>query len=561
MRPVLTIMALIAFCSSLAWADVTLPGSNHGTDGVFAPVASVEIDLGKAQAGAGITWESPGGDVDSDGFGDGVYDPDKWAVVFKYSSVNIPAGVIVTFKNHPTGAPVVWLVQGNVVIDGHVNLDGGPSPLDGSPGAAGPGGFPGGWAEIPGGSPNASPGSSGRGPGGGRWRDSSVVGGGVYATRGTEPGGFIYGNDRVIPLIGGSGGAGTGSHSSSTHGGTGGGGAILIACENSITIAGSPAITARSSGSGACTSGPGSGGAIRLVSDTITGQGTLYAYGAAVGGACYNFHGGNGRIRLEYNTGLFTGVTSPACTEAVLSGPIEVWPGALEPSVRVTHVNSIVVPADPRLGFSMKVKEGPLQPLHHYREQRLETEVVCGKCTLRYSIFGVFAYCPDCGTHNSRQILEKNLELSIKQLDLATQVDADLARHLTEDALENVVSAFDGFGRELVRVHASKATDEEKAKRISFQNLNGADASLTAYFGIALKGSVNTQEWEAAVRGFQRRHLLAHKMGVVDQKYLDSTADASTMVGRRIVVSDGDVRELITIVRVLADQLVEEIQS
>ncbi len=353
MRPVFSIMALITFVSSMALADITLPGSNHGTDGVFAPVASVEIDLGKAQSGAGITWESPGGDTDSDGLGDGVYDPAKWAVVFKYSSVNIPAGVIVTFKNHPTGAPVVWLVQGNVVIDGHVNLDGGPSPEDGRPGAAGPGGFPGGWAEIPAGSsPNANPGSSGRGPGGGRWVNAINVGGGVYATRGSNLGGYVYGNDRVIPLVGGSGGAGTGWHSSSTDGGTGGGGAILIACENSITVTGNPAITARSSGYGACTSAPGSGGAIRLVSDTITGQGTLYAYGALVGGACYDLRGGNGRIRLEYNTRLFTGDASPAYTEAVLSGPIEVWPDVLEPSVRVTDVDSVVVPADPRLGLT-----------------------------------------------------------------------------------------------------------------------------------------------------------------------------------------------------------------
>ena len=43
-------------------------------------------------------------------------------------------------------------------------------------------------------------------------------------------------------------------------------------------------------------------------------------------------------------------------------------------------------------------------------EKQLETEVVCVNCTLRYSVYGVFAFCPDCGQHNSLQILDKNLD-------------------------------------------------------------------------------------------------------------------------------------------------------
>jgi hypothetical protein len=33
-----------------------------------------------------------------------------------HASVNIPAGVTVTFKNHASHAPVVWLVQGGVTM-------------------------------------------------------------------------------------------------------------------------------------------------------------------------------------------------------------------------------------------------------------------------------------------------------------------------------------------------------------------------------------------------------------------------------------------------------------
>ena len=92
--------------------------------------------------------------------------------------------------------------------------------------------------------------------------------------------------------------------------------------------------------------------------------------------------------------------------------------------------------------------EGETPPIRYYREKRLETEVMCSNCALRYAIYGVFAYCLDCGIHNSQQILDKNLELAEKEAALAGTVESELATRLIEDALENEVSSFDGFGRE-----------------------------------------------------------------------------------------------------------------
>jgi hypothetical protein len=57
------------------------------------------------------------------------------------------------------------------------------------------------------------------------------------------------------------------------------------------------------------------------------------------------------------------------------------------------------------IGISMKVSGRPM-PIRQYREKKLETEVVCEQCTLRYMIYGVFGFCPDCGVHNSLQILK-----------------------------------------------------------------------------------------------------------------------------------------------------------
>lgn len=42
------------------------------------------------------------------------------------------------------------------------------------------------------------------------------------------------------------------------------------------------------------------------------------------------------------------------------------------------------------IGLSMKLQPGPLPPVRYYREQKLETDVVCDSCTLEYAVFGLF---------------------------------------------------------------------------------------------------------------------------------------------------------------------------
>jgi len=204
------------------------------------------------------------------------------------------------------------------------------------------------------------------------------------------------------------------------------------------------------------------------------------------------------------------------------------------------------------IGISMKVKRGRQTPIHYYREKKLETEVVCGICTLRYSIYGVFAFCPDCGERNSIQILAKNLEVVGKMLDLASGADMDVAEKLVENALEDCVSAFDGFGRELCRLHAQKATNPAKAEGTSFQNIEGAKASLSSLFGHDISAHVTADEWQTAVRGFQKRHVVAHKMGVVDQAYMDRTNDPAAVVGRKIRITEADVRSTAAVVQKIA---------
>lgn len=209
------------------------------------------------------------------------------------------------------------------------------------------------------------------------------------------------------------------------------------------------------------------------------------------------------------------------------------------------------------IGISLKFKPGAPVPIRHYREAALETQITCAGCTLDYAVFGVFAYCPDCSIHNSLQILQKNLDLTGKQLDLAeTLTDGDLRRHLIEDALENCISAFDAFGREACRIRSAKSTDPSKCDTISFQHLRRAASRLQILFGIDLPVTVLATEWDRAHLEFMRRHVVAHKAGVIDQPYLNETGEAASLLGRRLAIGADDVRTLADLLRRLGQNLI-----
>lgn len=210
------------------------------------------------------------------------------------------------------------------------------------------------------------------------------------------------------------------------------------------------------------------------------------------------------------------------------------------------------------LSLEIKVESRPY-PIAYYAEEALETEVVCTSCSLRYSIFGVFGCCPDCGIHNSLQIVQANFAIITKMLELAEGTEPAIRRSLIENALEDAVSSFDGFGRELCRLRASTSDEPKLAQSISFQNLEQAEQRVAKAFGLQLSALCDPDAWRSTHVSFQRRHLLAHSMGVIDQAYLDKTGESTSLLGRRVEVSAAEVEQLVANLREVSEWLFSEI--
>lgn len=295
--------------------------------------------------------------------------------ILNYSSIDIPSGVTVRFLRNALNTPVTLLVSGNATIAGSIDVSGQAAPDangagngnvadDGLPGEGGPGGYAGGLGgtidTVP---PNARNGQAGIGPGGGRPGPTTAYncfgGGGSFGTRGEAAGcsgtqSDSYANPDLLPMVGGSGGAGGVAYLSlGGSGGGGGGGALLIAASGTLQVSGSILANGGRGGNvgnalsaGGATGGGGSGGAIRLVATTLTGNGTVNAVGGN-GGVFSNYtntaNGGAGRIRFEAETFQRTASTNPPYTQGLPGG---LFVDGL-PTIRISAVAGQPAPAEP----------------------------------------------------------------------------------------------------------------------------------------------------------------------------------------------------------------------
>lgn len=256
--------------------------------------------------------------------------------ILNYTTVNIPAGVIVTFQRNVANTSVTMLASGDVTIAGTLAVNGqfGANNFRSIAALGGPGGFSGGNG--------GAPPTGGSGPGGGAPSGFGTV----NATYGA-PSSFVS----LVPLFGGSGGGGGLVASFSQTGGGGGGGAIVIASSTRITVPSTGRITANGGGGATSASGTafyagaGSGGAIRLVAPEVSGTGSLDALGG-IGGQT-SVSAGSGRIRIESTTGSFTGPRNPAASVSTTLGPVtsaSMPSTANLPSLTITSVSGVAAP-------------------------------------------------------------------------------------------------------------------------------------------------------------------------------------------------------------------------
>jgi len=108
---------------------------------------------------------------------------------------------------------------------------------------------------------------------------------------------------------------------------------------------------------------------------------------------------------------------------------------------------------------------------------------------------------------------------------------------------------------------AAKSSSPTKVHKISFQNLDVAKENMNTYFDFDITEGVTSEEWNYAVICFQKRHLLTHKMGVIDDDYVRRSGDRSAEVGHKVTITPDDVMALLPVVERLAEFIIESMKN
>jgi hypothetical protein len=221
-------------------------------------------------------------------------------------------------------------------------------------------------------------------------------------------------------------------------------------------------------------------------------------------------------------------------------------------------------PSNSFLKMSMKVDGGHksemILPLSSAEE--MELKICCKSCSSRYAVIGSAFFCPCCG-HNSaeetffnaiKKIREKIANIPVihtSLLSVSKDTAANTCRSLIETGLQECVVAFQRFNEVLF----ARKFPNVAVKTNAFQKIDVGGDYWKHAVGESYVDWISSKEMKQLTLYFQRRHLLAHTEGIVDQKYIDRSGDQVYGVGQRIVVKEADVLECVSIIEKIVTRL------
>lgn len=172
--------------------------------------------------------------------------------------------------------------------------------------------------------------------------------------------------------------------------------------------------------------------------------------------------------------------------------------------------------------------------------EAMRTKVMCGKCGCRYAVIGTAYFCPACGSSDPEGVFEakiakmRSLPQTIERLRASLDQDeaSDLANTLLEDAIKGGVTQFETVAKFLY----GQTPQPKTLRQNIFQNLVDGSLEWRHATGKSFDEFMSATEWGKLNLYFQRRHILGHNDGHVDEKYLNKSGDSTYRPEQRLVV-------------------------
>ena len=209
-------------------------------------------------------------------------------------------------------------------------------------------------------------------------------------------------------------------------------------------------------------------------------------------------------------------------------------------------------PRNSFISMSMKVSGGTKRThtIPAKAAELMQLEIQCESCNSRFAVIGSAYFCPGCG-HNSvtrtfsdslRKIRAKkeNVEVVRKALiESAGKDEAELTcRSMIETCISDGVVAFQKYCEGMYAQYGNAPFN-------AFQRLDQASSLWESAVQKGFDSWLSTEDLKKLTVVYQKRHLLAHNEGIVDDKYIQKSGDATYKAGQRIVIIDRDIKLLL----------------
>jgi len=213
----------------------------------------------------------------------------------------------------------------------------------------------------------------------------------------------------------------------------------------------------------------------------------------------------------------------------------------------------------------------------HYAEVKQQVHFKCQteKCGTETDMLGDgSAYCPRCGRSNARKVFIESMNEMLKQLveTKATVPDENkrgsVWEQMTKDSVTNLEALANHLRFKLLCAPMTRKR-RKQLENMSFQNPFQADESLTEWFDIGLMEWVGNEVVpkrrlptdSAFVRKmFQKRNVLVHNKGIVNEEYLQRSGDTEFTLGERIAVRDHEAKRFMETVRSMGENLLDGVE-
>lgn len=224
-------------------------------------------------------------------------------------------------------------------------------------------------------------------------------------------------------------------------------------------------------------------------------------------------------------------------------------------------------PRNSFLKITMNVSGGGgpplLLPIAAAEPMRLRTQ--CDACGCRYSYIGAAFFCPACGENSAKHTFTQTLSTirtsvrSGPQIRQAFEKDEaeNLMRMLLEKGFQDAVMCFQRLNEQQVEL----LSEPPAVRRNLFQNLEDGSRFWEAAIGKGYEAMLDAPSLARLQRYFQQRHLLAHRQGIVDDDYIQRSADTGYVAGQRLVLKERDALDMVDLVEALGTAVIAAVQD